>query len=91
MTLPSIVIGLLIALLMGALFHLGFDGGAGRLVLYLLLSLCGFFAGHSVGTALHWQVFALGPLDLGMAVLGSILFLFLGYWLSLVEVGRPGR
>ncbi len=91
MTLPSIVIGLLIALLMGSLFHLGFDGGGGRLLLYLLLSLFGFFAGHALGSALHWQVLPLGPLDLGMAVIGSILFLFLGYWLSLVEVGRPGR
>ncbi len=91
MTLPSFAVGLLIALLLGALFHLAADGGGGRLVLYLLLSLCGFFAGHFVGAALHWQLFPLGPLDLGMAILGSVFLLLLGHWLSLVQIGRPER
>lgn len=91
MTLPSISIGLVIGLLLGALFHLGFDGGGGRLILYLLLSVCGFFAGHLTGNALNWQLLPLGPLDLGMAILGSLVFLGLGHWLSLIEIARPQR
>ncbi len=90
MTLPSIAIGLIIALLIGALFHVWLDGGGGRLILYLLLSLLGFFVGHAAGNLLNWKVLPLGPLNLGMAILGSILFLGIGYWLSLVEIGRTG-
>lgn len=89
MTLPSIAIGVVIALLIGSLFHVWLDGGGGRLMLYLLLSLLGFFVGHSTGNLLDWKVLPLGPLNLGMALLGSIVFLGLGYWLSLVEIGRP--
>ncbi len=91
MTLPSILIGVLVGLLVGALFHLGFDGGGGRLLLYLLLSLCGFFAGHLIGSAVGWQFLPLGPLDMGMAILGSLLFLGIGHWLSLIEIGLPQR
>ncbi len=91
MTLPSIAIGILIALLLGALFHVWRDGGGGRLALYLLLSLLGFFLGQAAGSLLSWQVLPLGPLNLGMAILGSLTFLGLGYWLSLVEMGRSGR
>ncbi len=91
MTLPSLAIGLLIALLIGALFHVWLDGGAGRLVLYLCLSVVGFFVGHFAGGLLGWLVLPLGPLDLGLAILGSALFLGAGHWLSLIEIQRPTR
>ena len=42
MTVPSIALGLVVALLIGALFHLFLGGGLGRLILYLALSLIGF-------------------------------------------------
>ncbi len=89
MTLPSLAIGALVGLLIGALFHVWLDGGGGRLVLYLVLSLGGFFAGQFVGSLLNWTVIPVGPLNLGMAVAGSLLFLGVGYWLSLIEIERP--
>ena len=88
MTLPSIVLGFICALLVGALFHLCMDGGLGRLMLYLTLSVLGFSAGQLVGGWRNWIFFPVGPLDLGMAILGSIVFLGIGYWLSLVELRR---
>ncbi len=91
MTLPSIVVGIIIALLLGALFHVWLDGGGGRLVLYLVLSLLGFFVGHALGDLLNWRVLPLGPLNLGLAILGSLVFLGLGHWLSLVEISRGSR
>ncbi len=91
MTAASILFGLLIALLLGALFHLWRDGGFLRLMLYLLLSLLGFAAGHLLGSWRGWILFPVGPLNLGMAILGSLVFLFVGYWLSLVEVRRSGE
>jgi hypothetical protein len=90
LTLPSLAIGLVIALLMGALFHIWQDGGGGRLMLYLVLSLTGFWAGHLAGSLLNWSFVPLGPLDLGMALVGSLLFLGVGHWLSLIEIQRPG-
>jgi hypothetical protein len=88
MTLPSILLGLLFSTLFGALFHLWRGGGAGRLILYFVLSLAGFWLGHAAGGSLGWTFAALGPLNLGMAVLGCALFLFAGDWLSRVEVER---
>ncbi len=90
MTLPALAIGLLFSLLIGALFHVLLDGGGARLVLYLVLSLAGFFAGHFAGGVLNLDLLPLGPLNLGTAILGSLLFLGVGHWLSLIEIERPG-
>jgi len=90
MTLPSIILGLIISLLIGALFHLWRDGGLRRLIYYLALSVVGFACGQWIGVWRNWILFPLGPLDLGVAALGSIIFLGVGYWLSLVELHRPG-
>lgn len=91
MTLPSIVLGLIISFLIGALFHLWRDGGPWRLVLYLVLSVAGFAAGQLLGIWRGWVVFPLGPLDLGLGGAGSIVFLGIGYWLSLVELRRESN
>ncbi len=86
MTLPAYVLGLVYALLIGSLFHLWRDGGVGRLLLYLALSVAGAAAGQWLGTWQNWVLFPVGPLNLGLVTLGSIVVLGLGYWLSLVEI-----
>jgi hypothetical protein len=91
MTFPSILLGLVCALFIGALFHLWLDGGAGRLALYLGLSVLGFAAGQWLGSSRNLVLLPVGPLDLGVASVGSLLVLGVGHWLSLVEVRRPGR
>ena len=85
MTLPSLFIGFLFSSLFGALFHLWRGGGPGRLLLYLFLAWAGFWGGHALGA--HWELnfFSMGPLNFGMAAVGSIIFLGIGYWLSLVD------
>ena len=91
MTIPSIALGLIFSLLIGALFHLWRDGGLGRLLFYLTLSVAGFAAGQWFGVWRNWVLFPMGPLDLGLAALGSFVFLGIGYWLSLVKIHRPGN
>jgi hypothetical protein len=91
MSLPSIVLGLICSLLIGALFYLWRDGGAGRLLLYFALSSAGFAAGQWLGLWSHWVLFPVGPLDLGLAVPGSIVFLIIGYWLGKAELRRAAR
>jgi hypothetical protein len=66
------------------------DGGPGKLLLYLVLSVVGFAAGQWMAAARGWIVFAVGPLDLGIAAIGSIVFLALGHWLSMVRPPEGG-
>ncbi|RME06139.1 MAG: hypothetical protein D6803_07275, partial [Anaerolineae bacterium] len=75
MTLPALIFGILFSTLLGALFHLLRGGGAGRLLLYLLVSWLGFWAGHAWGVAQNWDFIRLGPLRLGAAGGGSLLLL----------------
>ncbi len=91
MTEPAYVLGALYALLIGALFHLWRDGGLGRLVFFLALSLAGAGAGQWLGAWKNWIFFPVGPLNLGLVTAGSLVFLALGYWLSLVDIRRPER
>ena len=91
MTTPSFFFGALICTLYGVLFHLWRGGGIGRMLLYLFLAWAGFWAGHFFGNLLGWTFFSIGPLRLGMASLGSILMLGIGYWLSLIDTGQAGH
>ena len=81
MTIPSLLFALLIALLLGALYHLIRNGGASHLVIYLMMSLLGFVVGHLVGSWRGWVLFPAGSLNLGMEIAGAILFLALADWL----------
>ena len=85
MTLPSLLLALLIALLLGSLYHLIRGGGFWRFMLYLGLSILGFAAGHLVGLWQGWTLLPLGSLNLGMSSLGSIVVLVIGDWLSRIE------
>ena len=88
MTLPAILFGILISTLYGAAFHLWRGGSLGRLILYLILAWAGFWTGQVVGNYFGWTIGAIGPIYLGSATIFSIIFLSLGYWLSLVQVQR---
>ena len=88
MTLPAFIFGFLISTLIGAVFHLILGGGAGRLLLYLILGWVGFWVGHYVAGLTSLRFAAVGPMNLGLAVVGSLLFLGVGYWLSLVQVDQ---
>ena len=85
MTFPAMVLGIVISSLIGVGFHLVLGGNLGRLFLYLVFSWVGFWGGHILGDVLGWTFFSVGPLRLGMAILGCLLFLGAGYWLSLVQ------
>lgn len=88
MTVPALLIGFVLSTILGAGFHLWRGGGAGRMLLYLILGWAGFWAGHFAGDALGLDFFSVGPLRAGAASVGAILFLLAGHWLSLVEVER---
>lgn len=85
MTFPAYFLGFLISTLYGAIFHLVRGGSLSRLLLYIFLGWIGFWSGQIAATLLTWEFFGLGPLRLGMATLGSVIFLAGGYWLSLID------
>ena len=85
-TVPSLALGIVVALLVGALFHLVIGGGSGRLLLYLGLALAGFAVGQVIGYWRNWMLFPIGSLNLGLGLIGSLVFLAAGYWFSLVKI-----
>ena len=85
MTFPAIVFSFFVASLFGSLMHLWRSGGLFRLMLYLVLSWVGFFGGHLLADALSIQFLDLGTIHLGMGIVGALVFLGLGYWLSQVD------
>jgi hypothetical protein len=89
MTLPAFIFGGFVATLIGALFHLWRGGNLGRLLLYVALSWVGFWIGHLLASLLGWGFINIGPLHLGMSLLGCLIFLGVGYWLSLIQVEKP--
>jgi len=88
MTLPSLLFSLLIALLLGAAYHLIRGGGIWRLLFYLGLSVLGFATGHFIGLWRGWVLFPFGSINLGVSCGGSVLLLLVGDWLSRIET-RP--
>jgi hypothetical protein len=85
MTLPTLLFGLLVALLYGALYHLVRGGGFWRLLLFFSLSIAGFILGHWIGIWRQWTFIPLGALNLGLSTLGSFMLLAVGDWLSRLE------
>jgi hypothetical protein len=86
MTLPALLLALLFALLIGALYHLLRGGGIGHLLLFLGLSVLGFGSGHLLSLWLNWDFLPLGQINIGLSSVGSIIFLVIGDWLSRIEV-----
>ena len=82
MTFPAVVFSIFIAALLGSLLHLWRGGSLVHLLIYLVLSLFGFFVGHYLANALSIRFITLGTINLGMGIFGSLALLGLGYWLS---------
>jgi len=85
MTLPTLLFALLITLLCGVLFHILRGGSGWYLLLYFGLSMLGFAVGQWISFARGWHLLIFGPLDIGMGMIGSAVFLALGEWLSRIE------
>lgn len=88
MTFPILLLALLISLLCGALFHIFLNGNGWRLLYYLALSVLGFGVGQWVHLWRDWNLFMFGALDIGLGVIGSLVFLGFGEWLSRIEVKK---
>jgi hypothetical protein len=88
MTIPAILFGIVLSTTYGTAFHVWKGGNLRKLFLYVILAWLGFLIGHFVGGLIGWSFAAVGPINTGMATLGSVIFLFVGEWLSRVEITR---
>lgn len=88
MTVPALLFGILVSTMMGAMLHLLSGGGLWRLGLFIGVAWLGFWAGHFLGGSLGWTFLSVGPLNLGAGLLGGLIALLFGYWLSLVQVEK---
>jgi hypothetical protein len=87
---PSVIIvGAIVATLLGALFHLWRDGGFWRLLLYIALAWLGFFGGHFLAHRLGFEWLMLGQLHLGGGLIMGIIVLMVGHWFSLIGPQVP--
>lgn len=82
MTFPAFIFSFFIATLLGSLLHLWRGGSLVHLLIYLILSVAGFFIGHYLANILSLRFIVLGTINLGFGVIGSLVFLGVGYWLS---------
>ena len=86
MTLPAILFGVVLSTTYGTAFHFWKGGSLNKLFLYIVLAWLGFWAGHFIGGAIGWSFASVGPLNTGMATLGSLIVLVAGEWLGRIEV-----
>ena len=88
MSIPGLALGIIISVLYGAIFHFWRDGGLVRLILYLILSVSGFWIGQIIADKYNLTFISIGSLHLGFSTICSALFLAIGHWLSLTQVER---
>jgi hypothetical protein len=91
MTLPAFVFGFCVATLLGAAFHLWKDGGFSHLILDIILAWIGFGVGNILAGKLGWDFINLGPIHLGMAILGCIILIFFGHWLTSINAQNQAQ
>ena len=88
MPLPTVLLGVVLSTLYGAIFHLLRGGSVRRLLLDLLLAWAGFWGGHARGAYLGWTFWSVGVLNAGMGTAVSLALLLIGDLLSRIRL--PG-
>lgn len=82
MSFPSVLFGFILSILFGSAFHLWRGGSLGRLIIYIVLSVSGFWGGHLIASSLGWTFDLYGDLHLLTGTVTCILVLSIGHWLG---------
>lgn len=82
LTLPNLLFGSILAVACGALWHLLWGGPLKILVLYLVMSLVGFWLGQIIAQANSWLLYPIGGLLWLPAILGACLTLAIVRWFA---------
>jgi hypothetical protein len=85
MTAPALLYSFILASFLGSAFHFWKGGGGGKLIMTLILSWAGFYLGHLMGASWGLEFLMIGPVYGGIGVIGSIILLFLGNFVSQLD------
>lgn len=77
----GLVLGVLLATIYGAAFHMVFGGPIKRIIAYLLAAWFGFFVGQFIGDFFNLELLKLGKIHLVSASIGAWLMLLFVWWL----------
>lgn len=91
MTVPSLLLGFLLASACGFVFHLIRGGRTPRLILFLITSWVAFFIGHILSEMLNWRFMRVGTLNVFPALLSTIIGLIAASVLAGPETPRRRR
>lgn len=88
MPFATILFGIALSTLYGAVFHFLRGGNSRKLLIDLLLAWAGFWVGDQLGLYLGWTFWSVGVLNVGMGTVVSLALLLLGDLLSRIRL--PG-
>ncbi|NPV40293.1 MAG: hypothetical protein HPY72_02990 [Anaerolineae bacterium] len=81
-TFPTLILGSIIAGLIGALIHLIAGGKLVRLVFCMVFAWIGFWGGNSLAQRFGLTILTYGQINYAPAIAASVLTSLFGYWLS---------
>ena len=86
---PTILFGILLSTIYGAVFHYLRGGSSRRLLLDVLVAWAGFWGGDQVGYYMGWTFWSVGLLNAGMGTVASLALLILVDVLSHIRLPTP--
>ncbi len=78
MPIPTIVFGVLLSTLYGAIYHLLRGGSTKMMLVFILLAWIGFWLGDALAWNLDWYFFGIGNLNAGTGTVFSFVFMIIG-------------
>jgi len=88
LTIPALVFGTIISGILSGGFHIWRGGDWKLLILYLAFGWFGFWIAHFLGQVIGWDFLNVGPVYLGVALVGNALGLLFASWLSKGESAK---
>ena len=82
MTFPAIIFSIIISSLYASVYHFMKGGNLFTLIIYIIVSVGGFFGGQYLADLLEISFFQLGTINFGVGSLCSLTLLFIGGWIS---------
>jgi hypothetical protein len=81
MTISHYLFIVLLSSLIGSLFHLWQGGNGNKLILYIVVANIGFLTGQVIHKFWPINLLSIGPMQIGLGLITTIIFLFLMLWL----------
>ncbi len=82
MTFPAIIFSIIISSLYACVYHFFKGGNLFTLIIYIIVSVGGFFGGQYLADLLEISFIQLGTINFGVGSLCSLSLLLIGGWIS---------